>query len=137
MQMTKASGAYFLMPAPTCSMTWRLMPEQVVAAHAGLARHAGGDDHHVGTGDRLIGDARRSDAPSKPSTRAMPAAMIERLALRNAVGDVEHHDVAEFLEAGEKGEGSADLTGTDQGNLGYEPWEGSPLSPERLWTRKC
>jgi hypothetical protein len=25
MQMTKASGAYFLMPAPTCSMTLRLM----------------------------------------------------------------------------------------------------------------
>ena len=25
MQMTKASGAYFLMPAPTCSITFRLM----------------------------------------------------------------------------------------------------------------
>ena len=25
MQMTKESGAYFLMPAPTCSMTLRLM----------------------------------------------------------------------------------------------------------------
>jgi hypothetical protein len=26
MQMTKALGAYFLMPAPTCSITFRLMP---------------------------------------------------------------------------------------------------------------
>ena len=25
MQMTKAFGAYFLMPAPTCSITFRLM----------------------------------------------------------------------------------------------------------------
>ena len=28
--------------------------EQVVAAHAGLARHAGGDDHHVGAVDVLV-----------------------------------------------------------------------------------
>ena len=26
MQITKALGAYFLMPAPTCSITFRLMP---------------------------------------------------------------------------------------------------------------
>ena len=29
--------------------------EQVVAAHAGLARHAGGDDDDVGAGDRRVG----------------------------------------------------------------------------------
>ena len=44
MQMTKALGAYFLMPEPTCSITFEIDVEQIVAAHAGLARHAGGDD---------------------------------------------------------------------------------------------
>ena len=42
---------------------------------------------------------------------------VERLALRNAFGDVEHHDVAEFLQADEMSERAADLTGADQGNL--------------------
>ena len=43
---------------------------------------------------------------------------VERLALRNAFGDVEQHDVAEFLEADEMGERAADLAGADQCNLG-------------------
>ena len=43
---------------------------------------------------------------------------IERLALRNAFGDIEQHDVAELLEADEMGERAADLAGTDQSNLG-------------------
>ncbi len=36
--------------------------EQIVAAHAGLARHAGGDDHHVGAGDLGVGSWRPSGA---------------------------------------------------------------------------
>ena len=54
MQMTKALGAYFLMPAPTCVHHLEVDAEQIVAAHAGLARHAGGDDAHVGALDRLV-----------------------------------------------------------------------------------
>ena len=42
---------------------------------------------------------------------------IERLALRNAFGDVEQHDVAELLEADEMSERAADLAGADQCNL--------------------
>src|SRR5476649_702382 len=41
----------------------------------------------------------------------------ERLALRNAFHDVEHHDVAELFEADEVGERAADLTGADQRNF--------------------
>jgi hypothetical protein len=44
MQMTKAFGACALMPSPTCLHDLEVDAEQVVAAHAGLARHAGGDD---------------------------------------------------------------------------------------------
>ena len=39
------------MPAPTAVMTFEIDAEQIVAAHARLARHAGGDDDHVGAGD--------------------------------------------------------------------------------------
>ena len=42
---------------------------------------------------------------------------IERFALWNALGDVEHHDVAQFLQADEVGQGSADLAGANQSNL--------------------
>ena len=36
MQMTKAFGQYFLMPAPTCSMTLRLMPSRSSRLMPGL-----------------------------------------------------------------------------------------------------
>src|SRR3984893_17250663 len=43
---------------------------------------------------------------------------VERLALGNAFGDVEQHDVAELFEANKMGERAANLAGTDQCNLG-------------------
>ena len=54
MQMTKALGAYFLMPAPTWLHHLEIDVEQIVAAHARLARHAGGDDADVGAFDRVV-----------------------------------------------------------------------------------
>ena len=36
MQITKALGAYFLMPEPTCSMTLRLMPRRSSRLMPGL-----------------------------------------------------------------------------------------------------
>ena len=36
MQMTKALGAYFLMPAPTCSITFKLMPRRSSRLMPGL-----------------------------------------------------------------------------------------------------
>ncbi len=95
MQMTKASGAYFLMPAPTCSMTLRLIAKQIVAAHAGLARHAGGDDADLGAVERFVGIGADQVGVEAVDRRRLRD--IERLALRHALGDVEQHDVAEFL----------------------------------------
>ena len=54
---------------------------------------------------------------SKPST-GDDCAMIERFALRNALRDVEHHNVAELTQSDEVGERTADLAGADQCNLG-------------------
>ena len=42
---------------------------------------------------------------------------IERLALRHALGDVEQHDVAQFLQAREMRQRAADLARADQRDL--------------------
>ena len=113
MQMTKAFGAYFLMPAPTCSMTLRLMPSRSSRLMPGLRGTPAVTMHDVGARDRRRRRWRPDSAASKPSTGA-DCGDVERLALRNALRDVEQHDVAEFLEAGEMGERAADLAGADQ-----------------------
>src|SRR5690606_8894190 len=71
--------------------------EQVIAAHAGLPRHARGDDHHVGTRDVGIGTRaldRRIEALDRTRLHE-----IEPFAGRNAFRNVEQHDVAELLES--------------------------------------
>jgi hypothetical protein len=91
-------------------------PEQIVAAHARLARHAGGDDAHAGAGDRVVGIGAGELGVETVDWGGLHE--IERLALRNAFGNVEQHHVAKVLEADEMGERAADLAGTDQSNLG-------------------
>ena len=89
--------------------------EQIVAAHAGLARHAGGDDADVGALDGVVAVGAGELGVETIDRRGFGD--VERLALRDAFHDVEHHDVAEFLEADEVGERAADLAGADQRNL--------------------
>ena len=89
--------------------------EQIVAAHAGLARHAGGDDAHRGAFDRLVGIGAGEAGVETLDRRRLDE--IERLALRNALGDVEHDDIAELLQPDEKRQRAADLTRADQCDL--------------------
>jgi hypothetical protein len=89
--------------------------QQIVAAHAGLARHAGGDDADLGVVERLIGigaGEMRVEAVDRGRLRD-----IQRLALRHALGDIEHDHVAELFQANEVSQRSADLTGANQCNL--------------------
>ena len=86
--------------------------EQIVAAHAGLARHAGGDDDDVGARDVGVGTRARQFGVEAVDRRGFGE--IERLALRHAVDDVEQDDVAEFLQRGQMGQRSADLARADQ-----------------------
>ena len=116
MQMTKASGALALDAFADRLHHLEVDAEQVVAAHARLARHAGGDDADVGAGDvGVVGGALQMRV--EPLGRAA-FGDVERLALRRAIGDVEQDDVAEFLDRGEMGERAADLSRADQGDLG-------------------
>ena len=89
--------------------------EQIVAAHARLARHAGGDDDDVGAGDRRV-VARARELGVEALDRA-GFGEIERLALRNAVDDVEQDDVAQLLHRREMSQRAADLSGSDQCDL--------------------
>ena len=65
--------------------------EQVVAAHAGLARQARGDHDDVGARGLVVGvraDDVRLVADHRPGL-----VQVERLALRQALDDVHQHDV--------------------------------------------
>ena len=103
------------MPAPDLAHDLGIDREQVVAAHAGLARHAGSDDHHVGARDRriVLGAAEgRVEALHRAALGE-----VQRLALGHAFDDVEEHDVAKILERGEVGERAADVARADQRDL--------------------
>ena len=89
--------------------------EKIVAAHAGLARHAGGDDADRRALDQFVGigaDDAGVEALDRTGLR-----QIERLAVRNPLHDVEKNDVTELLEPDQMRQRSADLTGADQCNL--------------------
>ena len=89
--------------------------EQVVAAHAGLPRHAGRDDDHVGAFDLGVG-VGRLDLAVEAFDRA-GLRDVEALAARHALDDVEQDDVAELLEADEMGKRAADHASADQRDL--------------------
>jgi hypothetical protein len=89
--------------------------KKIVAAHAGLARHPGRHDHHVGTLDRRIVLRAREGSVESVDRRGLGD--VEALTLRNPFRDVEKDDVAEFLQAGEMGERAADLAGADERDL--------------------
>src|ERR1700682_1035973 len=89
--------------------------EQVLAAHARLARHARGDDDHVGAGHFVV-LVGADDARIVPVGGAR-LHEVERLALRDALHHVVEDDVAQLLLGHEQREVAADLTCADEGNL--------------------
>jgi hypothetical protein len=101
--------------------------EQIVAAHARLARHAGGDDDHIGAGD--VGIVVRALEIGVEALDWTALRNVESLALRNALGDVEQDDVAHFLLCGEVGQRAADHAGADEGDF--------LASHGRAWSLSC
>ena len=92
------------------------MPQQVVPAHPRLARHAGGDDADIGAFDVGIG-LRALERRVKAFCRT-GFGDVERLALGNALGDVEEDDVTQFLQCHEMRQRAADLAGADERDFG-------------------
>ena len=89
--------------------------DEIVAAHAGLAREAGGDDHDIGAGDDGVVVATGELGVEALDRRGLGD--VERLPLRNAVDDIEEHDVAQLLEARQQSKRAADLPGADKRDL--------------------
>ncbi len=92
------------------------MPIEIVAAHAGLAWHASGHNTDaraldIGVGVRALERAVETFDRSRLRD-------IERLALRQALGHVEYHHVAELFEPDEVSERAADHATADQRDLG-------------------
>jgi hypothetical protein len=71
--------------------------EQVVTAHAGLARHACGHDADLGVIKRLIGIGAGQAGIETVDRRRLRD--IECFALRHALGNIEHHDIAQLFQA--------------------------------------
>jgi hypothetical protein len=89
--------------------------QEVVAAHAGLARHAGGDDHHVRALDVriVLGAAVLGVEP----VNGRGLGDVETFALGDAFGDVEEHHVPQFLQADEVGKRPADHSRANERDL--------------------
>ena len=86
--------------------------QKIVAAHAGLARHAGRDDDNIGAGD--IGVGIRALEVRVIAFDGAGLGDVEALALRQALHDVEQDDIPQFLEADQMGERAADLSAADE-----------------------
>jgi hypothetical protein len=89
--------------------------DQVVAAHARLARHAGGDDADVGARD--VGIVIGTLEGDVGADHGGGLGDVQRLALGGALGDVEQDDVAQRLARGHMSQGAADHAGPDEGDL--------------------
>ena len=89
--------------------------EQVVAAHARLARNAGGDDDDVGV--RGVGVVVGAEHVGIALLDGHGLEQIESFALRNAFDDVDEDDVSEFLGGDPMGCRGAHVAGTYDGNF--------------------
>ena len=89
--------------------------DQIVAAHARLPRHPGRDDDDIRALDARIIVRAGDRGVVALDRRSLHD--VERLSLRHAFDNVEQHDIAQFLEAGQEGQRAADLAGADQRDL--------------------
>ena len=84
--------------------------EQVVAAHAGLARNSGGDDDDVGVGG--VGVVVGAEDGGIALLDGHGLEQVETLALGDAFHDVDEDDVGEFLRCDPMSGGGAHVSGT-------------------------
>ncbi len=93
----------------------RVDTDQVVTAHSRLARHAGGDDDHVGVAKSGITVCARDRRVEGFDSRRLLE--VQRLALRHTFHDIEKDDVAKLFQSCEKRQRTADLAGADECDL--------------------
>src|ERR1700733_1964885 len=89
--------------------------EQVVAAHAGLARDSGGDDHDVGVGGVFVVVGAGDVGVALFDRHGFE--QVEAFALRYTFDDVDEDDVGEFFGSDPVGGGGSHVAGADNGNF--------------------
>jgi hypothetical protein len=100
--------------------------EQVVAAHAGLARDAGGDHDDVGIRGVFVIVGAADIGVALLDGHGLE--QIESLALGHAFDDVDEHDVGEFLGGDPVSGRCAHVAGTYDGDFlahGMSPFGGA------------
>src|SRR5207247_2868662 len=92
--------------------------EEVVAAHAGFAGDAAGDDDEgaAGRGSGVVG----AGDLGVETFEAGGFHHVERLALRHTFDDVDHGDVGELFFGDALGGGRADEAGSENGDFRSE-----------------
>ena len=89
--------------------------QKVVAAHAGLAREAGGDDDDVGIGGgRVVVGAGDHDVVAVDRAGLQK---VEAFSLRDAFDDVDEDHIGKFLAGDPHGTIRADITGAYYGDF--------------------
>ena len=103
----------------TCSVAVRTIVEigqqQIVAAHARLARKAGGDDGDIGIGGRFVVVGAGEHYVVALNRTGLQ--QVESLTLRNALYHVHQDDIGEFLIRNAQRAIRADIAGAYNGNL--------------------
>ena len=82
--------------------------QKIIAAHAGLPRHAGGDNHDIRTRNRLI--ARRALIRCIKTVNRRGLGNIQPLALRDTIRNVEEDNITQLFQPREVGERAANLS---------------------------
>ncbi len=92
--------------------------EQIVAAHARLARYAGGDHHHVAAAGILVAGRAHNVGVKTDNGRGFH--QVERLAAGHALGlrNIDQHDVAQLQRCTPMGGCGAHIPGADDRDLG-------------------
>ena len=112
--MRIASGEW-VAPARRRADDAGVLGQQVVAAHPRLAGEAGGHDDDVRA--RRVGVVVRADDPGVVADDRRGLGEVEALALRQALDDVDEHDVGQAGLGDALGGRGADVAGADDGDL--------------------
>ena len=113
--MMKAFGEYFATWSVTAADDVGIRLQQVVAAHAGLSRQAGRDDHDVRIRRFLV--RIRTDELYVKAVDRRGLREIQGLALRRALDDIDQHHVRQLFARDPMRRRRPDIAGTDDRNL--------------------
>ncbi len=100
-------GECFTTSPTTAFMMSVIDVEQIIAAHAGLARNACRDHHDVGIGGVLV--VLRADHVGITLFDGHGLKQVQPFTLRNAFHDVDQHDIGQFFRSDPVGRRSAHI----------------------------